>query len=82
MIPDEQFEMAFRGVLEDVLGWQVELCDSDSPETIEDWDSLAHIRLIHGLETTFDVRLPDSALLEPQDVAALKRLVRSHAVGV
>jgi len=72
---DQEFEAAFADVLEDVFGWDVELTADDSPETVETWDSLVHIRLVHNLESRFDVRLPDSALLEEQTVGSLKQLV-------
>jgi acyl carrier protein len=49
--------------------------DDDRPGSVEGWDSLAHIRIVHELETRFDVRLPDDALLEQQTVASLKELV-------
>ena len=79
MIPDADFERNFREVLEDVLGWQLDLGDEDGPATVEDWDSLAQIRLVHELETRFAVRLPDDALLEEQSVGSLKRLVLDGA---
>ena len=75
MIADEQFERAFAEVFEDVLGWDVEIGDEDRPGTVEGWDSLAQIRIVHELETRFAVRLPDDALLEEQSVGSLKRLV-------
>jgi acyl carrier protein len=75
------FDSGFRDVLEDVFGWDVELGDEDGSGTIADWDSLAQIRLVHALEQRFDVRLPDSALLDPQTVASLKSLVREHGAG-
>ena len=34
---------------------------------------------MHALETRFDVRLPDAALLEEQSVGSLKTLVLEHA---
>jgi acyl carrier protein len=70
-----QFDRRFLDVLEDVLGWDAIYADSDGPTTIETWDSLAQIRLVNALETAFDVRLPDSALLEEQTVGSLKELV-------
>jgi acyl carrier protein len=75
MSADDQFERSFREVLEDVLGWGLDLRDDDGFGTIEGWDSLAQIRLVHELETRFGVRLPDSALLDAQSVSSLKRLV-------
>jgi len=71
----EDFDRTFLGALEDVFGWQLELGDDDGPATVEAWDSLAQIRLVHELETRFGIRLPDAALLEEQSVGSLKALV-------
>jgi acyl carrier protein len=79
MIRDNAFDEVFGEVLEEILGWGLELSDADSPQTVEGWDSLAQIRLVHELETRFDVRLPDDALLEEQSVGTLKALVLEHA---
>jgi acyl carrier protein len=79
MIGDERFEQAFQEALEDILGWGIEIGDDDGPATVEGWDSLAQIRLVHELETRFGVRLPDAALLEEQSVGSLKTLVLEHA---
>jgi len=79
LIADEQFDRTFLEVFEDVLGWGIQISDEDSPQTVEGWDSLAQIRLVHELETRFGVRLPDEALLSEQSVGALKQLVLSHA---
>jgi acyl carrier protein len=81
MTQNGDFDAAFKDALEEVLGWDVELSEDDGPGTVEGWDSLMQIRLVHALETRFDVRLPDSALLEEQNVASLKTLVRNHADG-
>ena len=75
MSRDEAFERTFAEVLEDIFGWGVELSDADGPADVEGWDSLAQIRLVHELESRFDVRLPDAALLEQQTVGSLKTLV-------
>ena len=72
----------FQEVLEDVLGWGATYADTDGPATVAGWDSLAQIRLVHALETAFDVRLPDAALLEEQTVGSLKRLVVERGVAV
>jgi acyl carrier protein len=81
VIGDEQLENTFRDVFEEVLGWGVEFNDDDRPGTIDGWDSLAQIRIIHELETRFGVRLPDEALLEEQSVGSLKRLVLDSATA-
>lgn len=75
MSSQTEFDRRFHDVLEDVLGWDAVYADADGPATIEAWDSLAQIRLVNALETAFDVRLPDSALLEEQTVGSLKHLV-------
>ncbi len=72
---DETFERTFAEVLEDIFGWGVELNDDDGPSAVEGWDSLAQIRLVHELESRFEVRLPDAALLEEQTIGSLKALV-------
>ena len=58
-----------------------EIVEDDGPSTVEGWDSLANIRIVHELETRFGVRLPDDALLEEQSVGALKRLVAERRVA-
>jgi acyl carrier protein len=74
------FERRFQDVLEDVLGWGTTYLDTDGPASVEAWDSLAQIRLVNALETTFGVRLPDEALLDEQTVGSLKRLVTDQGV--
>jgi len=71
----DPFERRFHEVLEDVLGWGTTYVDTDGPASVEAWDSLAQIRIVNALETTFGVRLPDEALLDQQTVGSLKRLV-------
>jgi acyl carrier protein len=79
MIRDENFDRQFQEAFEEVLGWGIEIGDDDGPATVEGWDSLAQIRLVHELESRFGVRLPDEALLEEQSVGSLKALVLMHA---
>jgi acyl carrier protein len=81
MTADEQLDRIFTEVFEEVLGWDVTVGDDDGPSTVSGWDSLAQIRIVHELETRFDVRLPDDALLEEQSVGSLKRLVLSSAAA-
>ena len=79
MTEDSRFERIFREAFEEALGWDIEISDEDRPGTIDGWDSLAQIRIVHELETRFAVRLPDEALLEEQSVASLRRLVLDGA---
>ena len=79
MNADEQFEREFQSVFEDIFGWGTEIGHDDGPTTLDGWDSLAQIRLVHELESRFGVRLPDDALLDEQSVGSLKALVLEHA---
>jgi acyl carrier protein len=81
MTDAEQLDRIFTEVFEEVLGWDVQVEDDDRPSTVEGWDSLAQIRIVHELETRFGVRLPDDALLEEQSVSALKQLVLDSAAA-
>jgi acyl carrier protein len=74
-----EFDEAFEETVQDAIGWDVEFGDEDGPRTIEAWDSLAQVRLVHELETRFSVRLPDDALLGEQTVGSLRALVRERA---
>lgn len=78
---DVAFDSGFLTVFEDILGWDLELTDDDGPATVETWNSLAQVRLVHALESRFDIRLPDSALLEEQTVGSLRRLVRERVAA-
>ena len=71
----DDIDAIVREIFEEIIGWDVEITDADTPQTVEGWDSLAQIRIVHELESRFDIRLPDEALLEEQSVASLKRLV-------
>ena len=73
------FDQAFDETLQDALGWDVEFVEDDGPRTIEAWDSLAQVRLVHELETRFGIGLPDDALLGEHTVGSLRALVRGRA---
>jgi acyl carrier protein len=77
----QDFDQSFDEVLEDILGLDLEIRDDDGPGSVEGWDSLSHVRLIHALETRFAVRLPDAALLEEPTAGALKVLIREQLAG-
>ena len=81
MSVDDRFDRLFLDAFEEVLGWGVQVRADDRPGTIDGWDSLAQIRLVHELETRFDVRLPDDALLQEQSVASLRDLVLACVAG-
>jgi acyl carrier protein len=51
---------------------------SDSPQTIERWDSLNHLKLITAIESEFGIRLRMQTVLKINDIAALVAAVQSH----
>ena len=78
MSATQEFDQSFNEALEDILGWDLAVGDDDGPSTVEGWDSLSHVRLIHALETRFAIHLPDAALLDEPTAGSLKRLVREQ----
>ena len=52
----------------------------DSPQTIERWDSLNHLKLITAIESEFGIRLRMQTVLKINDIAALVAAVQSHRV--
>ena len=51
---------------------------SDSPQTIERWDSLNHLKLITAIESEFGIRLRMQTVLKINDIAELVAAVRSY----
>ena len=51
--------------------------DQSSPDTIENWDSINHMKLITALEEEFDVEFTDEEILEMQNVKLIKYIL-SH----
>jgi acyl carrier protein len=80
-VSDVAFDSGFWNVLEEILGWDLELTDDDGPGTVETWNSLAQVRIVHALESRFGIRLPDSALLEEQTIGSLRRLVQEQVAA-
>ncbi|WP_112261444.1 acyl carrier protein [Lentzea terrae] len=63
-------------ILMDLLDLDHEPADTDGRHTIEDWNSLAHVRIVHALESEFDVRFPDWVLTADRvTVAELAELI-------
>ena len=51
---------------------------SDSPQTIDRWDSLNHLKLITAIESEFGIRLRMQTVLKINDIAELVAAVRSY----
>ncbi len=71
MSPEELIAKVFGVPLTDVV-------PSTSPETIEEWDSLAHMNLILELEETYGITLSSDDALDIKDVNWFKRLLNDR----
>ena len=58
-----------------------EISDDTSPESLEDWDSLAHMNLVLEIEDVYGVDLSADDALEIKDVASLKRVLLARGVS-
>ena len=54
---------------------------SDSPQTIDRWDSLNHLKLITATEAAFGIRLRMQTVLKIHDIAGLVAAVESQQAG-
>lgn len=68
-------------VVSDVLGVPVTAVnDESSPDTIESWDSLAHINLILALEAEFGISLSDEDAVDMLSVRLIKMILAERVV--
>ncbi len=57
------------------------LRDDTTPETLPQWDSLAHMLLIVELEREFSVAVAPVDAMELRSVSAVKDYLRTHGVS-
>jgi acyl carrier protein len=66
-------DQRLRAVVAAVLGVDgTALADGDSPETIQAWDSVAHMQLVMALEAEFGVEFDPGEIGELVSVGALR----------
>lgn len=68
MTVHEKLETIFR----DAFGVKT-LTDDLSIETVEGWDSMAHVALIMTLQKEFNITITPAQAIELTDVAAIKK---------
>lgn len=79
MLDQTQFLAELSGIFRTELEEpSLQLTMKDSQETLSDWDSLAHIRIITGVEKAFNVRLEAEEMESATSVRALYDAVNSH----
>jgi acyl carrier protein len=77
---------AVRGAILDIaasvfeIGVQ-ELRLEDSPQTVDRWDSLNHLKLITAVESAFNTRLPMKTVLKIDTIKALIEAVESRVAS-
>ena len=63
----------FQGVFDD----EIELKPETSADDVEEWDSLAHLRLMLTVENAFKVKFSAAEVGGLENVGALVRLIQS-----
>ena len=70
----EELQKIFRDIFDDE---ELVLTEKTSADDIEDWDSLAQIRLVVAIEKHFNVKFAMEEVEVLQDVGGMADLVRS-----
>ena len=58
------------------------LSDESSPDTVEQWDSLAAMRLVAAIETDFDVRLTTRDIMKMRTIGIARAVLREKGAAV
>jgi acyl carrier protein len=74
-------EERLQGVFETVFDRQIVLRDDLKAEQIPEWDSMAHINLMFGIEQEFGIQFPGNRFAEFRTVGELKRYLESHGAA-
>jgi acyl carrier protein len=75
---DQRLQQIFREVFDDD---KLSISDSLSPETMPEWDSLAHVKLIVGCEEEFGVKFSIDETMETTSAGKLKAVLESKGAG-
>ena len=54
------------------------LTDSHSPDLIEQWDSMNHLKLVTAIEENFEIKLTMKEIQAMLSVGAIKNIVEKH----
>lgn len=78
---DSPLEVRLQAVFARVFPGSRPLADSDSPATVEGWDSVGHLLLASELEAAFGVRFSMAEIAGMQEVRAIKQRLAEHGVA-
>ncbi len=63
-------------VVAEVFGVPIEgVTDDLSPDTLDDWDSLSHLRLVTALEEAFAIKFENSEIMDLTSVGAIREMI-------
>jgi len=75
-------EIKLKQVIADVLQINVSSIDDDtSVDTVESWDSLAHLNLILAIEERFDISFSEDQTVEVLNYPLIKMVLEEHTVS-
>ena len=77
-LTDRRLQQIFREAFDND---KLTLTDSLSPETMPQWDSLAHVRLMMGCEEEFGVKFTIEETVESTSVGKLKSVLALKGVA-
>ena len=74
-------ETRLRGVMADIFHIAPEtIGDDTSVDTVDKWDSLAHLNLILALEQEFDVSFSEEETVESLNYPLVKMVLEAHGI--
>ena len=74
-------EIKLKETISKVLKINIDLVTEDaSPDTIEAWDSLAHMNLVIALEEAFHIELTDDQVIEILSYKLIKIILSEQGV--
>jgi len=77
-LTEQRLQQIFREAFEND---RLILSDGLSPETMPEWDSLAHVKLMMGCEEEFGVKFSIDETVESTSVGKIKAVLAAKGVG-
>ena len=69
-------DMKLKEVLSNVLGVSIEeINDDSSPDSLDQWDSLSHIKLVMAIESEFEVELSPEDSMDMLSVKLIRMIL-------
>ena len=69
-------DMKLKDVLSNVLGVSIEeINDDSSPDSLDKWDSLSHIKLVMAIESEFEVELSPEDSMDMLSVKLIRMIL-------